>query len=183
MQPESYITTYKKHRFSPLSPSVTDIDIYDIAHALSYTCRANGHFNRFYSVAQHSINCAKEAKKRGCNIQTQLLLLLHDASEAYISDITRPVKMYLHEYKRIEKELQRVILNCFKIVPDEKMLETEKEIDNMLLNAEFLEMMEERINADEITLLSVPDFEERDFKNVEKEFLSVFTELTETEVR
>ena len=61
----SEIMTNSHKMFDPLHPNVELIDISDIAHSLSMLCRANGHFKSFYSVGQHSINCAKEAKARG----------------------------------------------------------------------------------------------------------------------
>ena len=88
----SYILTYKKKEFYPLSPKTEDIDIEDIAHALSLLCRANGHFKHFYSVGLHSLNCAYEAMARGYSENVVLGCLLHDGSEAYLADITRPVK-------------------------------------------------------------------------------------------
>ena len=57
----SYITTVSGIHFYPLDPNPDDIDIKDIAHALSLICRANGHFKYFYSVAQHCVACANEA--------------------------------------------------------------------------------------------------------------------------
>jgi uncharacterized protein len=87
-----YILTYSKTKFYPLEPIKEDVNIIDIAHALSLITRANGHFEHFYSVAQHSINCCREAESRGYSQRVQLGCLLHDASESYISDITRPVK-------------------------------------------------------------------------------------------
>src|SRR5699024_6977623 len=81
----------------------------DIGHALSLICRANGQCSHFYSVAQHSLNCAEEAHKRNLSTRVQLGCLLHDASEAYISDIIRPVKKELGAYKRIEEKLQNEI--------------------------------------------------------------------------
>ena len=83
----SYILTYKKIEFYPLNPKIEDIDIEDIAHALSLLCRANGHFKHFYSVGLHSINCASEAISRGYSQNVVLGCLLHDGSEAYLADI------------------------------------------------------------------------------------------------
>ena len=77
--------------------------IADIAHPLSFLTRANGHFAQFYSVGQHCIQCAKEASARGYNDRLALACLLHDASEAYLSDITRPVKKNLPGYRDVEK--------------------------------------------------------------------------------
>lgn len=98
----SYILTYKRKEFYPLEPKVEDIDIEDIAHALSLLCRANGHFKHFYSVGLHSLNCAKEAQARGYSERVMLGCLLHDGSEAYLADITRPVKRHLQKYLEIE---------------------------------------------------------------------------------
>ena len=107
----SYITTYLKKHIDPTNASADDIDIIDISHALSLLCRANGHFEHFYSVAQHSINCAKEAKARGYSERVQLGCLLHDASEAYLSDVTRPIKAQLPKYLETEEKLQNTIFN------------------------------------------------------------------------
>ena len=59
-----YILTYIKSKFYPLEPLMEDIKIEDISYALSLMTRANRHFKHFYSVAQHSVNCYKEAKIR-----------------------------------------------------------------------------------------------------------------------
>ena len=97
------IKTYTGIMFDPLNPNADLINIADIAHALSMLCRANGHFKSFYSVGQHSINCMNEARTRNYSQRVQLACLLHDASEAYLSDITRPVKAELPRYREIEK--------------------------------------------------------------------------------
>ena len=105
----SSIKTYTGVMFVPLNPESELIDIFDIAHALSMLCRANGHFRSFYSVGRHCINCAMEAKAKGYSERVQLACLLHDASEAYLSDVTRPVKHELPKYLEIEKPLQNAI--------------------------------------------------------------------------
>ena len=74
----SSIKTYTGVMFDPVHPEAERIDILDIAHALSMLCRANGHFRSFYSVGQHCINCAREAKARGYSERVQLACLLHD---------------------------------------------------------------------------------------------------------
>ena len=65
----NYITTYSKININPTKPKGEDILIEDVAHALSLICRANGHFKRFFSVAQHSINCCLEAKARNATVK------------------------------------------------------------------------------------------------------------------
>ena len=85
---------------NPLCPKQEEIRIEDIAHAQSLMTRANGHFPEFYSVGQHSIACAREAIARNYSSRVVLACLLHDGSEAYLSDITRPVKGELSEYRQ-----------------------------------------------------------------------------------
>lgn len=175
----SYITTYSKIHFTPTEPNEEDIKMEDIAHALSLLCRANGHFKTFFSVAQHSINCAAEAKARDCSAKVQLACLLHDASEAYLSDITRPVKKELPIYLRIEEKLQNMIWNKFLTDPltDEEIKQV-FEIDDAMLYFEFEHFMEESV-LDYIPIIkSRPDFDNHSFESVENKFLAAFHELT-----
>lgn len=104
---EDYITTYSKIHMSPSAPKAENIRVEDIAHALSLMVRANGHFPEFYSVGQHCIHCCEEAHARGYTDRVQLACLLHDASEAYLADITRPVKQHLSEYGRSNRSCRR----------------------------------------------------------------------------
>ena len=141
----SYILTYKKIEFYPLEPRVEDIDIEDIAHALSLLCRANGHFKHFYSVGQHSINCAMEAIAREYSDRVVLGCLIHDASEAYLADITRPVKKHLQKYLEIENKLQGQIFEKWlpSLTSDEIKLIFE--IDDAILYYEFIDLFGEKI--------------------------------------
>lgn len=101
----SYITTFTGKHFDPIHPVPEKIDMKDIAHALSLICRANGHTRFFYSVAQHSIACCKEAKTRGLSNHIQLGCLLHDSCETYMSNVTRPIKAKLTEYLKFEDQV------------------------------------------------------------------------------
>jgi hypothetical protein len=177
MQPKNFITTYKKHRFSPLEPVPEDIDVGDVAHALSLMCRANGHFSRFFSVARHCVNCCREGQARGECPRTQLILLLHDAGEAYISDITRPVKMGLPDYIKIEERLQRVIWEKFGITPADADFKTVGEIDDLMLKLEFARFAGENIEIDVPPAVSKPNFEPAPFEADEKEYLDLFYSL------
>jgi hypothetical protein len=100
-EPSLYIETCKGKRFYIDDPK---FDIDEIAHALSMQCRYTGHTDRFYSVAEHSVLVA--------NIMTALNLgdplegLLHDANEAYLSDIASPWKALLPDYKKIEAKIE-----------------------------------------------------------------------------
>lgn len=83
----SWILTYTGQKIDPLKPEPGKIALLDIAHALSNICRFTGHSSSFYSVAQHSLLVAKL-----CDPEYRLEGLLHDAPEAYLNDIARPLK-------------------------------------------------------------------------------------------
>lgn len=173
-----HITTANRIHFKPLEPQKEKIMIEDIAHALSLMTRANGHFPEFYSVAQHSIGCYKEAVAEGLGARTAYAALLHDASEAYIADITRPVKKELKEYLAIEKKLQNTIYERFLgSLPSETEREAVAKIDDAMLYHEFYHYMGEKIFPCEPVLLTVPDFYERPFRQVEEEFLSIYGQI------
>lgn len=174
------ITTFSKVRFNPLNPKKEDILVDDIAHALSLMTRANGHFPEFYSVAQHSIFCCEEALARGYSNRVALACLLHDASEAYMADIIRPVKKHLSEYLEIEKKLQTFIYRNFlgEDLSDEE-LKLVSFIDNAMLYNEFIHYMDEELNIDKVELLSSPDFKFTNFKEVEDKFKELFYKLVD----
>lgn len=91
-----------------LNPCEDDIDIFDIAQALSNICRFGGHLNQFYSVAQHSILVM--AIVEPWNADLALEALLHDATEAYLGDVISPLKHLLGaSYKTLEANFETVI--------------------------------------------------------------------------
>lgn len=98
-----------------LEPSVDDIDIKDIAHALSNINRYNGHTTVPYTVAEHSMRVAYLLKCQGYTPAAQLAGLLHDATEAYIGDVATPIKQLLPKFKRIERGLEKVIEEKFSV--------------------------------------------------------------------
>ena len=104
-----WIQTFSGWRFFVLNPEPQDVFLMDLAHALSLICRFTGHTRRFYSVAQHSVLASFHVPP-----VYALEALLHDASEAYLCDVSRPVKPYLHNYREIESNLMRVIAERFK---------------------------------------------------------------------
>ena len=93
------------------APREEDIIITDIAHSLSMICRYNGTTKYHYSVAQHCIAVTKVVAKLGGGVEAQLYALLHDATEAYICDIPRPLKEMLPDYRAIEHNLNIVIMS------------------------------------------------------------------------
>lgn len=102
---DQYIRTFSGRKFWPLDPRPEDVCIEDIAHALSNNCRWGGHAHRFYSVAQHSLFVA--------HWLPTLEALMHDASEAYILDMPRPIKRQMPEYSAIEDNLMKCIAERF----------------------------------------------------------------------
>lgn len=98
--------------FFPLDPRVEEVNIMDIASALSNMCRFTGHTTSFYSVAQHSVHVSEILPP-----ELALAGLLHDAAEAYLVDVPSPLKR-LPEfgfYREAEAVLQRVIFKRFGI--------------------------------------------------------------------
>ena len=173
-----FITTIGGRSFDPLSPDLNDIDIHDIAHSLSLICRANGHFSRFFSVARHCINCASEAKARGYGARVQLLCLLHDATEAYVGDMTRPLKRQLPYYCECESRLHGQILDRFGI-PCENDEENKivREIDDCMLYHEFLIFNGDKLFDEPPEIHIEIAHSEKEFSQTKDEFLALFEKL------
>ncbi len=174
----SEIMTCSHRMFDPLRPECSRIEIGDIAHSLSMLCRANGHFRSFYSVGMHCINCAREAMARGYSQKVQLACLLHDGSEAYLSDVTRPVKEELPKYREIEEPLQDMIWEKFL---GEPLSEEENRlvflIDDDILENEFPALMGAKLYEEVPELASRPQFTFESFLATEREFLEIFQAL------
>lgn len=102
------ILTHKGVHFDFENPTEHPFDIEEIAHALSHICRFTGHVNRFYSVAQHSVLCSLMAPK-----SLELTTLMHDASEAYLGDVSTHLKRMLPEYQVIEEKVEEALAKNF----------------------------------------------------------------------
>lgn len=117
--------TYTGRIIYPLDPRPEDIDIRDVAHALSLQCRFAGHSRFHYSVAQHSVlvmNLLGFAPDLGQEDETdvpvgtlELTALLHDASETYLIDVPRPLKRSLPEYKVAEVAWERAVAERYAL--------------------------------------------------------------------
>jgi 5'-deoxynucleotidase YfbR-like HD superfamily hydrolase len=125
---QTWFQTYSGVKFDPRNVRPKDIVIEDIAHALSMICRFGGHTEPFYSVASHCNRCA-EVVFSGCQAAGDplggvkaLQALLHDASEAYLCDIVKPVKVLIPEYSEWEDSIWCVISKKFG-VPEELFTE------------------------------------------------------------
>ena len=136
-----WMQTKSGKRFYPIDPRAEDVELVDIAHALSMICRFTGHTKTHYSVAQHSVLVSQNVSQRAA-----LWGLLHDAAEAYIGDLSRPLKRCLKELfgtavKDIEDKISDVIVRRFLVIRDEKIDAEVKRADDLLLVTEARDFM------------------------------------------
>lgn len=110
----SLIATYSGSLVDPLNLSPSDIQLGDVAHALAHLCRFTGHVRRFYSVAEHSYRVSFMVPP-----EDALWGLLHDATEAYLCDVSRPVKQQpaLAGYRDAEDRVMRAVCQKFGLPP------------------------------------------------------------------
>jgi uncharacterized protein len=114
MMKDSTILTYSGQRFDVLNPQIDKINILDIAHACANTCRYSGQ-GKFYSVGQHSVLIADYILKQTSYKALGLAALLHDASEAYLTDVPSPFKSALVGYKEIESKVLETVFRKFNL--------------------------------------------------------------------
>lgn len=110
-------------RFFPLDPDSESILIEDIAHSLARNCRYNGHVPGFYSVAEHStlMSYAITNYTDEKGVELPLWALLHDATEAYLPDMPRPVKSLVSGFEEAEQRLRETVAEAFDLempIPD-----------------------------------------------------------------
>ena len=119
-----------------LCPYVEEIDIIDIANSLGNLCRYGGHVKEFYSVAEHSLNAQWVAEcVLGYDVETQFAALMHDAAEAYIGDLVRPLKRVCQGLENIEHRIEQAIGQRFNFICGTSVQRV-RVIDNSLLYAE-----------------------------------------------
>lgn len=172
------ISTFHNHNFDPTMPTAEDICIEDIAHALSYICRANGHFREFYSVARHSLNCAYEVKARGFSEKVQLLALLHDSAESYIGDLTRPLRRHIPEFSEYEAVLQKLIYEKLAVTDvTQEEVAAVKAADDSLLYHEFRVFHGAEL-FETVPELHISIASDKPFQETEQEFLKLYQHLS-----
>ncbi len=131
---DGWIQTFTGRKFWPLDPRPEDVCIADIAHALSMKCRFTGHCNEFYSVAQHSVLAS-------WNCDEPKWALMHDASEAYLPDVSRPVKQSpaMRGFREIEQRVMEAVAVAFSLtMPTPELVH---HIDAALLMTERRDLM------------------------------------------
>lgn len=179
-----WMQTHSGKQFHPFDPKPDEICVADIAHALAMCCRFNGHVKRFYSVAEHCVRVSKMVPR-----EDALWGLLHDAAEAYISDIPKPFKDGVAEHiDPHEEKILEVIANKYNLempYPD-----TVKHADWEICVAERFGVMwhqehvwdgvtayEEAYGKEALIELSKTRFMCWDPKTAKRMFLERFTEL------
>ena len=172
-----WMQTYTGRQFWPIDPRADEICIADIAHALANQCRFAGHCLSFYSVAQHSliVSCI-------CDPEDALWGLLHDAAEAYLVDLPRPIKRFSDlgaRYREVESALMAIVCKRFGLPVHEP--ESIKKADNVAVVTEMRDLMSrppalwaEARNSDPLAAIILP----LSPKDAEMEFLRRFAELS-----
>jgi hypothetical protein len=168
MHTEASIRTYTGRYFDILNPQAKDVSIIDIAHALSQLCRFTGHTEEFYSVAQHSWLVSHYVPE-----EFALDGLLHDASEAYMTDLNRPLKHSpeMSRYRTTEKALSKVIQERFGLGPEPKEV---KDVDYRMCATEMRDLMGGAVCAAKPFAFTIGYMEPRRAQDI---FLKRFHEL------
>ncbi|HRO14744.1 MAG TPA: hypothetical protein PLL33_06825 [Paracoccus sp. (in: a-proteobacteria)] len=130
----STIFTAAGRYFDFAAPESAYIEIGEIAHALSHLCRFTGHVREFYSVAEHSWHVSHLVPPADA-----LAGLLHDAPEAFIGDVARPLKALLPDYRAIEARVEAAVLGCFGLDP--QLPASVKAADRDMLRVEQVQAM------------------------------------------
>lgn len=130
----TWILTASGRHFDFADPQPHQIEILDIAQALSNECRYAGHTKVFYSVAQHSVMVSRIVPR-----EHALEGLLHDAAEAYAKDIPSPLKALLADYRDVEDRVDAAIRERFGLPPS--CSDVVKRADLVMLATERRDLM------------------------------------------
>ena len=150
------IRTFTGQYVNVINPNPDTINIEDIAHSLANMPRFGGHLKHFYSVAEHSLLCMDYVAD---NLKLQALL--HDASEAYLMDMPKPIKNHLPDYQIIEYKIQSVINKKFGLPID--LDKSIKVVDKKIIEFEWQKLM-----------LDEGKLGDRTREDVERDFLLAF---------
>lgn len=172
---EPWISTFTGKKVYPWAPKPEDIELLDIAIALSRTPRFRGHTREFYSVAQHCVIASYLVPKSDA-----LWALLHDAPEAYIGDLPKPLKQMLPDWERADVLLTWAVCQRFGLEPE--MPESVIEVDRLLLVSEAEIHLEYHVDNWHRTLGVMPDptliLDPMSINSAFTNFILRYTELT-----
>ena len=176
-QTVSSIALYNGDFFDFNDPESHDFDIDVISHALANICRFTGHTIRHYSVAEHSVLVSRLLPDRYA-----LDGLMHDAAEAYIGDVSSPLKALLPEYRKIEEKVEKALARHFGT--SYPMPDVVKAVDKSLYLAEVRQMTygsDKLWSRDKVAPdVMIAGMQAKDAKQF---FLSRFRELTQGKSR
>lgn len=164
------VETFTGGQFNIFDPKPEDVRLQDIAAGLAHTCRFGGHCRNFYSVAHHSIHVSHELPSN--NPRLQFIGLLHDAGEAYIGDIPRPLKAKHGVFARLEDHILDAVWASFDIAPPHQG-EWEKVMaaDDRLLAYEATHILQDGSWAERAPDLGY-DLQSHSFERIRNEFRS-----------
>lgn len=180
--------TFTGRMFWPLDPRAEDVCIEDIAHSLALQCRFAGHCREPYSVAEHSVRAAlyvremlgDEGRADPDRHGEELAALLHDASEAYLADVIRPVKRrpMMESYRNVERVIQSMVNEWAGLRKFAHKSLLVHEADEVMLATEARDLMtthpaEWNLRADPMPGVIVP----WDWRTAEAKFLAMYYEL------
>ncbi len=151
---DAWIRTYTGGRAYFFEPEKSEIVIEDISHALSLLCRFNGATREMYSVAQHSCLVAETLYERAGDIRLSYCGLMHDAAEAFISDIPSPFKKHFPEFIEVEKRFEAWLGEKFDFELTDPLI---KEHDLRALATEMRDLM--RVSDHKV--IQYPPFSQR----------------------
>lgn len=145
----NWMQTIGGRAFYVLDPRPEEVDIDDIAHALSMLCRFGGHCTRFYSVAEHCVRVSTAIEEAGGTVEDCFVGLMHDAAEAYIGDMVWPLKRAPESegYKAIERRVEAAIAERFGFAA--VMPAIVKRFDLVLLSTEKRDLMNPGIGRED----------------------------------
>lgn len=167
----NWIQTYTGKIFNYDDMKYENVCIEDIAHSLAFQCRWCGHSKRFYSVAEHSINVSKEF----VDSNMQLLALLHDATETYITDMPSPLKHHVFEkIKPFEDKIEKIILKKFNLELNDNIHKQIKKADVRWLNIEYYNLFEQHFVPIDYQIRHLDCYNPQE---AEQEFLKLFEKL------
>jgi hypothetical protein len=164
------VETYTGEQFDLFDPDPDAVHLRDIAAGLAHTCRFGGHCRHFYSVAHHALLVSREID--GTAPRTQLLALLHDAGEAYVGDVPRPLKRQLEDIERLEDEILAAVWRALAVdPPTDDEWERVMAADDRLLAYEADALLSDASWAADPPALEY-DVEPRPTEEVREQFLS-----------
>lgn len=136
------VETFTGGRFRPFDPAPEDVHLADIAGGLAHICRFGGHCRPFYSVARHSLYVSEELADQPTRVQAYGLL--HDAGEAYLGDVPRPIKLQLDGFEQAEDAILSAVWRAFDLpAPTDEEWATVMAADDRLLAYEADELLED----------------------------------------